>query len=124
MAGDKNAIERWTELAAKELRGKPLDSLDWRTPDGITVKPLYTAADLAAIEAAGFPWRDAIPGVPPYLRGPRATMYANRPWTIRQYSGFSTAEDSNRFYRDNLRAGQMGLSIATPAFPTSPTTRG
>ena len=112
MAGDKNAIERWTELAARELRGKPLDSLDWHTPEGITVKPLYTAADLEAIEAAGFPWRDAIPGVPPYLRGPRATMYANRPWTIRQYSGFSTAEESNRFYRDNLSAGQMGLSIA------------
>ena len=112
MAGDKNAIERWTELAARELRGKPLDSLDWQTPEGITVKPLYTAADLEAIEAAGFPWRDAIPGVPPYLRGPRATMYANRPWTIRQYSGFSTAEESNRFYRDNLSAGQMGLSIA------------
>src|SRR5439155_8832403 len=61
---------------------------------------------------AGFPWREAVPGVPPYLRGPRATMYANRPWTIRQYSGFSTAEESNRFYRDNLKAGQMGLSIA------------
>ena len=94
------------------MRGKPLDSLDWQTPEGITVKPLYTAADLEAIEAAGFPWREAIPGAPPYLRGPRATMYANRPWTIRQYSGFSTAEESNRFYRDNLRAGQMGLSIA------------
>src|SRR4051812_4516220 len=112
MAGDKNAIERWTELAAKELRGKTLDSLDWHTPEGITVKPLYTAADLEEIEKAGFPWRDAIPGVPPYLRGPRATMFANRPWTIRQYSGFSTAEESNRFYRDNLLAGQMGLSIA------------
>jgi methylmalonyl-CoA mutase len=112
MTGDKNAIERWTELAAKELRGKPLSALDWRTPEGITVKPLYTAADLEAIEAGGFPLRDAVPGVPPYLRGPRATMYANRPWTIRQYSGFSTAEESNRFYRANLAAGQMGLSIA------------
>ncbi|HVB17482.1 MAG TPA: methylmalonyl-CoA mutase [Stellaceae bacterium] len=99
-------------MAAGELRGKPLASLDWQTPEGIAVKPLYTEADLAAIEAAGFPWRDAVPGVPPYLRGPRATMYANRPWTIRQYSGFSTAEESNRFYRDNLKAGQMGLSIA------------
>src|SRR3954451_14436534 len=112
MTGDKNAIERGTELAAGELRGKNLDSLDWQTPEGIAVKPLYTADDLAAIEAAGFPWREAIPGVPPYLRGPRATMYANRPWTIRQYSGFSTAEESNRFYRENLKAGQMGLSIA------------
>jgi methylmalonyl-CoA mutase len=113
MAGSsKPDIEEWSALAAKELRGKPLDSLDWHTPEGIAVKPLYTAADLEAIEAAGFPWRGAIPGVPPYLRGPRATMYANRPWTIRQYSGFSTAEESNRFYRDNLAAGQMGLSIA------------
>src|SRR4051794_891775 len=112
MAGDKNAIERWTELAAGELRGKTIESLDWHTPEGITVKPLYTAADLEAIEAAGFEYREAIPGVPPYLRGPRATMYANRPWTIRQYSGFSTAEESNRFYRANLAAGQMGLSIA------------
>jgi methylmalonyl-CoA mutase len=103
---------RWKALAAKELRGKPLDSLERQTPEGIAVKPLYTAADLEAIEAAGFPWRAATPGVPPYLRGPRATMYANRPWTIRQYSGFSTAEESNRFYRDNLKAGQMGLSIA------------
>ncbi|MGD9615763.1 MAG: methylmalonyl-CoA mutase [Alphaproteobacteria bacterium] len=105
-------VKTWTELAVKELRGKKLSSLDWHTPEGIAVKPLYTAADLEAIETAGFPFRDAIPGVPPYLRGPRATMYANRPWTIRQYSGFSTAEESNRFYRDNLRAGQMGLSIA------------
>ena len=103
---------RWSALAAKELKGTPLSSLDWETPEGVTVKPLYTAADLAAIEQAGFPWREALPGVPPYLRGPRATMYANRPWTIRQYSGFSTAEESNRFYRDNLQAGQMGLSIA------------
>ncbi|HTV44456.1 MAG TPA: methylmalonyl-CoA mutase [Stellaceae bacterium] len=105
-------IEDWAALAQQELRGKPLDALDWATPEGIRVKPLYTAADLAAIEAAGFPLKDATPGVPPYLRGPRATMYANRPWTIRQYSGFSTAEESNRFYRQNLAAGQMGLSIA------------
>jgi methylmalonyl-CoA mutase len=113
MAGRKKPdSERWAALAAKELRGKPLAGLDWPTPEGITVKPLYTAADLEAIEAAGFDWRGAVPGVPPYLRGPRATMYANRPWTIRQYSGFSTAEESNRFYRDNLKAGQMGLSIA------------
>ena len=102
----------WRDLAAAELKGKPLASLDWQTPEGITVKPLYTEADLEDIEAQGFPWREALPGEPPYLRGPRATMYANRPWTIRQYSGFSTAEESNRFYRDNLKAGQMGLSIA------------
>jgi len=103
---------RWAELAAAELRGKPAASLDWATPEGITVKPLYTEADLEAIEKAGFPWREAVPGVQPYLRGPRATMYANRPWTIRQYAGFSTAEESNRFYRACLEAGQMGLSIA------------
>src|SRR6202795_2491628 len=105
-------IEGWAALAAKELKGRPLSSLDRETPEGIALKPLYTEADLETIEAAGFPWRAALPGVPPYLRGPRATMYANRSWTIRQYSGFSTAEESNRFYRDNLRAGQMGLSIA------------
>src|SRR5271170_5849433 len=105
-------LDDWAALASTELRGKPLASLDWTTPEGITVKPLYTPADLEAIEAAGFPLADAMPGFPPYLRGPRATMYANRPWTIRQYSGFSTAEESNRFYRENLKAGQMGLSIA------------
>src|SRR2546423_1788284 len=105
-------IARWQALAAAELKGKPLTSLDWQTPEGMTVKPLYTEADLEDIEAQGFPWREALPGAPPYLRGPRATMYAKRPGTIRQYSGFSTAEESNRFYRDNLKAGQMGLSIA------------
>ena len=105
-------LARWTAPAEKELRGKPLASLEWHTAEGIAVKPLYTAADLEKIEVEGFPWRAALPGVPPYLRGPRATMYANRPWTVRQYSGFSTAEESNRFYRDNLKAGQMGLSIA------------
>jgi methylmalonyl-CoA mutase len=105
-------VEAWRKLAEAELRGKPAAGLDWATPEGITVKPLYTEADLEEIAAAGFPFREAVPGEPPYLRGPRATMYANRPWTIRQYSGFSTAEESNRFYRDNLKAGQMGLSIA------------
>src|SRR5438128_538140 len=105
-------LATWQQLAAAELKGEPPAGLDRHTPEGITVKPLYTEADLEAIEAEGFPWREALPGVSPYLRGPRATMYANRPWTIRQYSGFSTAEQSNRFYRDNLKAGQMGLSIA------------
>jgi methylmalonyl-CoA mutase len=104
--------QHWQKLAEAELRGRPVSNLDWQTPEGIVVKPLYTEADLEKIEAEGFRWREALPGVPPYLRGPRATMYANRPWTIRQYSGFSTAEESNRFYRDNLKAGQMGLSIA------------
>ena len=104
--------QRWAELAAAELRGKPVSSLDRPTPEGIAIKPFYTVADLEAVEAAGFPWREAVPGLAPYLRGPRATMYANRPWTIRQYAGFSTAEESNAFYRANLAAGQMGLSIA------------
>src|SRR5947207_1813441 len=104
--------DKWQTLAAAELKGKPLSNLDRQTPEGISIKPLYAEADLEEIEAQGFPWRDAVPGLPPYLRGPRATMYANRPWTIRQYSGFSTAEESNRFYRENLKAGQMGLSIA------------
>src|SRR5487761_1372217 len=97
----------WAALAAKELGGKGADALTWQTPEGIAVKPLYTAADLEAIEARG-----GLPGFAPFTRGVRATMYANRPWTIRQYAGFSTAEDSNRFYRENLAAGQTGLSVA------------
>jgi methylmalonyl-CoA mutase len=105
-------FEDWAALSKAELKGKLVSDLDWATPEGIRIKPLYTSVDLAAIEADGFRLKDAMPGFPPYLRGPRATMYANRPWTIRQYSGFSTAEESNRFYRENLQAGQMGLSIA------------
>src|SRR5687767_5825350 len=97
----------WEKLAAKELKGADPATLTWTTPEGIAVKPLYTAADLEGIEVTG-----GLPGLPPFTRGPRATMYANRPWTIRQYAGFSTAEDSNAFYRDNLRRGQMGLSVA------------
>src|SRR5579871_480656 len=97
----------WEKLAAKELRDKPLSSLDWTTPEGIVVKPIYTAADLENLETVG-----TLPGFPPFTRGPKATMYAGRPWTVRQYAGFSTAEESNRFYRQCLAAGQMGLSIA------------
>ncbi len=97
----------WEKAAAKELRDKPLSSLDWTTPEGIVVKPLYTAADLEGLETVG-----TVPGFPPFTRGPKATMYAGRPWTIRQYAGFSTAEESNKFYRANLAAGQMGLSVA------------
>ena len=97
----------WAQLATRELRDKPLDGLTWRTPEGFDVKPLYTAADLEAMEAV-----NSIPGLAPYLRGVRATMYAGRPWTIRQYAGFSTAEESNAFYRKNLAGGQMGLSVA------------
>src|SRR5579871_7007558 len=97
----------WEKLAAKELRDKPLSSLDWTTPEGIVVKPIYTAADLENLESVG-----TLPGFPPFTRGPKATMYAGRPWTVRQYAGFSTAEESNKFYRANLAAGQMGLSVA------------
>jgi len=96
----------WAALAQKELKDRPLASLDWQTPEGFAVKPLYTAADLEGFEA------DTLPGLAPYTRGVRATMYAGRPWTIRQYAGFSTAEESNAFYRKNLAAGQMGLSVA------------
>src|SRR5580700_10197732 len=97
----------WAALAAKELKNRPLESLVWNAPEGFDVKPLYTAADLEGIEAV-----DSVPGIAPFVRGPRATMYANRPWTIRQYAGFSTAEESNAFYRKNLAGGQMGLSVA------------
>ncbi|HTR82953.1 MAG TPA: methylmalonyl-CoA mutase [Reyranella sp.] len=103
----KKTLADWEKLAARELRDKPVASLDWTTPEGIVVKPIYTAADLEGLETAG-----GIPGFPPFLRGPKATMYAGRPWTIRQYAGFSTAEESNKFYRANLAAGQMGLSVA------------
>jgi methylmalonyl-CoA mutase len=97
----------WTQLAAKELKGKDPAELTWRTPEGIDVKPLYTAEDLDGLEAV-----DSLPGAAPFMRGPRATMYTNRPWTLRQYAGFSTAEESNAFYRRNLAAGQKGLSVA------------
>ena len=98
---------KWRELAERELRGRPLEDLVWRSPEGIPIKPLYTAQDVQALQHL-----DALPGMAPFVRGPRATMYANRPWTIRQYAGFSTAEESNRFYRSNLAAGQKGLSVA------------
>ena len=103
----KTSIEDWRQLAKKELKSRSPDDLIQKTPDGISVKPLYTAADLEGLEHM-----DTMPGAAPYVRGPRATMYTGRPWTVRQYSGFSTAEESNAFYRKNLAAGQMGLSIA------------
>src|SRR5271155_532330 len=99
--------QKWAALAAKELKDKPLSSLTWHTPEGFEVKPLYTSADLEGFEAV-----DSLPGIDPFLRGVRATMYAGRPWTVRQYAGFSTAEESNAFFRRNLAAGQMGLSVA------------
>jgi len=103
----KRTLTDWARLAAKENGGQPADDLTWQTPEGIPVKALYSAADLAGLEHL-----DSLPGLPPYTRGPRATMYAVRPWTVRQYAGFSTAEESNAFYRRNLAAGQTGLSVA------------
>ena len=97
----------WEALAGKELRGRPLENLNWDTPEGIVVKPVYTAEDLTGLDHLG-----GMPGVNPYTRGPRATMYTGRPWTIRQYAGFSTAEESNAFYRQGLAAGQQGVSVA------------
>jgi methylmalonyl-CoA mutase len=102
----KKFLADWAALASKELGGKSADTLAWQTAEGIAVKPLYTAEDLAQIETT------SLPGFPPFTRGVRATMYAGRPWTLRQYAGFSTAEESNAFYRENLRQGQMGLSVA------------
>lgn len=99
--------KNWETLAEKELRGKPLDSLNWDTPEGIAVKPVYTSDDLDGLAHMG-----GMPGINPYTRGPRATMYTGRPWTIRQYAGFSTAEESNAFYRQGLAAGQQGVSVA------------
>jgi len=100
-------LDRWHELARKELRGRDPQELTWVTAEGLHIKPLYTAADLEALELT-----DTVPGAWPFVRGPRATMYANRPWTIRQYGGYSTAEESNAFYRRNLAAGQKGVSVA------------
>lgn len=103
----KSDLSKWEELAAKQLRGKPLESLTKKTPEGIDIKPLYTAKDLENVE-----FINNLPGFEPFVRGPMATMYAGRPWTIRQYAGFSTAKESNDFYRKNLAAGQKGLSVA------------
>ena len=128
-------------------RDAPVRAEAWQTPEGVAIKPAYDARDLASLD-----FLDGYPGIAPYLRGPYPTMYVTQPWTIRQYAGFSTAEDSNAFYRRNLAAGQQGVSIAfdlathrgydsdhprvtgdvgmagvsiaTPALPTSPTTRG
>jgi len=98
---------QWEALAAKELRGRSIEDLTWNTLEGIPVKPLYTEADTDGLAHLG-----TVPGIAPFTRGPRATMYAGRPWTIRQYAGFSTAEESNAFYRKALAAGQQGVSVA------------
>ena len=100
-------MKKWKEQAAKELKGKPVEALNWESPEGITVKPLYTAEDLEGLDFV-----NTLSGMAPYVRGPVATMYANQPWTIRQYAGFATATESNAFYRRNLAAGQTGLSVA------------
>ena len=104
---NKDQINRWKTLANKELKDKTIDSLNWLTPEDITIKPLYTENDLENINHL-----NELPGLDSYSRGPRATMYAGRPWTVRQYAGFSTAEESNAFYRKNLEAGQKGISVA------------
>ncbi len=107
MSDQKPTLEAWRALAETELKGRSVDDLVWRTPEGVAVKPLYTEADLEGVGHLG-----GLPGMAPFVRGPRATMYANRPWTIRQYAGFSTAEESNAFYRKALAAGQQGVSVA------------
>ena len=99
------SLTAWEEKARKDLRGADPATLNRLTPEGLTLKALYTAADVDGL-------KPGLPGLPPYTRGPRASMYAARPWTIRQYAGFSTAEASNAFYRRNLAAGQKGLSVA------------
>lgn len=103
---DENKRKDWQRLAEKELKRSP-DDLVWHTPEGIDIKPVYTADDIADVSHL-----DSLPGFSPFVRGPRATMYAGRPWTIRQYAGFSTAEASNAFYRKALAAGQQGVSVA------------
>ncbi len=107
MSEQSDKLGDWRALAAKELKGRDPESLTWETLEGIAVKPLYTEADVAGLDHLG-----TVPGLAPFTRGVRATMYAGRPWTIRQYAGFSTAEESNAFYRKALAAGQQGVSVA------------
>ena len=102
-----NKKDTWQGIAESELRGRPVDDLTWKTLEGIDVQPIYTEEDLEGVGHLG-----TIPGAAPYTRGVKATMYAGRPWTIRQYAGFSTAEESNAFYRRGLAAGQQGVSVA------------
>ncbi|MEQ8868335.1 MAG: methylmalonyl-CoA mutase family protein, partial [Roseovarius sp.] len=99
--------DEWREIAEKELKNRKLEDLTWKTLEGIDVSPVYTAEDVEGLDHLG-----SIPGAAPFTRGVKATMYAGRPWTIRQYAGFSTAEESNAFYRRNLAAGQQGVSVA------------
>ena len=101
------SLTDWEQAAAKSAPAGKVDALGWLTPDGIQIKALYTAEDLA-----GLSHTNTLPGFAPYIRGPQATMYAVRPWTIRQYAGFSTAEESNAFYRKALAGGGQGVSVA------------
>jgi len=101
------SLKDWEKQASSELDGGASSSIHWKTAEGIEIKPLYTAEDL---EKLGY--TETLSGFHPFTRGPRSTMYAGRPWTIRQYAGFSTAEESNAFYRKNLANGQKGLSVA------------
>src|SRR4051812_49091186 len=103
----KPTVEAWARAAAKASPGGDAKNLEWHTPDGIVVKPLYTAQDVEHLAHT-----NTLPGFEPYLRGPQATMYTSRPWTIRQYAGFSTAEESNAFYRKGLAGGGQGVSVA------------
>lgn len=109
-------LSEWQTLANKELsrRNKTVESLVTQTAEGIAIKPLYTEADLDKLEVTG-----TLPGLPPYVRGPRATMYTAQPWTIRQYAGFSTAKESNAFYRRNLAAGQKAFLSPSISPPTA-----
>ena len=104
---DKSNLDSWADLVAKQSKGMAPDDFTWHTPEGIPLKTLYTAADLEGLE-----YTDTMPGMSPYIRGPMATMYAGRRWTIRQYAGFSTAEESNAFYRRALAGGGQGISVA------------
>ncbi len=112
MTTDKPTRSDWQAAASKEVKGK---DIVWHTPEGIEVRPLYTGEDVDGVDPG-------LPGFAPYTRGPYASMYTGRPWTIRQYAGFSTAEDSNAFYRRNLAAGQKGLSASPSISPRTAAT--
>jgi len=107
MSEPKYTLEEWQALATKQMKGLTPEEMEWHTPEGVPIKVLYTQEDTKDLEFA-----NTMPGMAPYVRGPQATMYAGRPWTIRQYAGFSTAEESNAFYRKNLKAGAQGVSVA------------
>ncbi len=107
MSDKKYTYEEWAALATKQMKGMTPEEMEWHTPEGVPIKVLYTQDDVKDLE-----YNNTFPGMAPYVRGPMATMYAGRPWTIRQYAGFSTAEESNAFYRKNLKAGAQGVSVA------------